>query len=883
MSTYTQPGNPQGETSFDVMDRNWTLTTVFWHDDLIRVQLWSEVIKQCDYSELRLIKTDSSNVYMFKDCFTPNLTVPPPGRSFPFYVYDATVEIQTGGAYGAPIPPGWYYLQILAEYAADGLLFDDKITVAIKYEDGSMPNEGRFLTFNETGKWLFDTNSFNYREYVYIEVRTEEALEIDGKKIEMAYITVAEIYGDKIIYKEIPPGEIVYVGLTPNGHVYRMGVDLKATIDGAQWFYGANWYPMEVIIEVSKWHWRPHPVFGLKKKKATEIAFNAANQIKITRPADLSMTEDDIVIYHKDGSSLDVNATITYGEELFINLTLWNLGDVDITNAKIKVWAVSGGVTLDFWELTSDINLWDPNDNGMVDNIASPYNYVQTEITWNTSKTGYDKPTLMAGRIITHVDIISPVIGGYGSSPIPEIDYSNNDAEVVLVPMSTRELSVSNAGYLTPSEADIGRMNFWVDKVTMSASGGGVRILGMNLTLTGTAMPVDIAGVKVLRDMNGNGIPDPGDYPVDSGIFVGGIYPVNFAMYVRDGRTLDFFFLYDIHRSGSASRTFGSSIASTNDIYVDPVATVSSLGFPINSDLATIMSNKNELTGVATGPAKVFAGFPALYKLTLNGFNTDLARPLDGSLTITDIDVQVTGSADVIFVWLLDHNREIISVKAAAPVVSFTSVDYTVMASSSRDLYVLLNIDPFAAPGGMVGITITAGDVTLSSMQDVVDPGLSLVAMSDIAVMADYFEWKVGDPILDGERNILTNIVIGSIDPTVNIYVAGLIIEWTSDMPTFTMRVYVDGVLRFEDDGINHLINGEPIPFITLAGLDAVGKTVRIEFDVQVTKMNPKKKIYNDNSILMTWVFGDGSVSHGGQYVQIDGFEKYYDIYWQII
>ncbi|MCK5253562.1 MAG: hypothetical protein KAQ96_11445, partial [Thermoplasmata archaeon] len=170
MSTYSQPGNPQGETSFDIMDRNWTFTTIFWSDDLIRIQLWSEVIERVDFSELRLIRTDSSNVYLFKDRFMPNLTVPPPSMSFPWYVYDATIEIRTGGAYGAPVPPGFYYLQIIAEYAASGLMFDDKITIAIKYEDGSMPNAGNFMTFNETGKWISSTNSFNYREMLYIEV-----------------------------------------------------------------------------------------------------------------------------------------------------------------------------------------------------------------------------------------------------------------------------------------------------------------------------------------------------------------------------------------------------------------------------------------------------------------------------------------------------------------------------------------------------------------------------------------------------------------------------------------------------------------------------------------------------------------------------------------
>ncbi|MCK5642138.1 MAG: hypothetical protein KAJ19_15140, partial [Gammaproteobacteria bacterium] len=61
------------------------------------------------------------------------------------------------------------------------------------------------------------------------------------------------------------------------------------------------------------------------------------------------------------------------------------------------------------------------------------------------------------------------------------------------------------------------------------------------------------------------------------------------------------------------------------------------------------------------------------------------------------------------------------------------------------------------------------------------------------------------------------------------------------------------------------------------------GKSFRIEFDMQVTKKQPKKKIYNDNDVLFTWVFGDGSFTNGGQYVLIDGYEGAYDIYWQAI
>jgi len=76
VGSYGQPGNPRGETSFDVMNKQWVATTVFEHDDYIRVQVWSAIIPRIDDSEIRLTRSDSSNVYLFKDRFAPNETIP---------------------------------------------------------------------------------------------------------------------------------------------------------------------------------------------------------------------------------------------------------------------------------------------------------------------------------------------------------------------------------------------------------------------------------------------------------------------------------------------------------------------------------------------------------------------------------------------------------------------------------------------------------------------------------------------------------------------------------------------------------------------------------------------------------------------------------------
>ena len=270
-------------------------------------------------------------------------------------------------------------------------------------------------------------------------------------------------------------------------------------------------------------------------------------------------------------------------------------------------------------------------------------------------------------------------------------------------------------------------------------------------------------------------------------------------------------------------------------------------------------------------------------RLDLSAFNMDILKPLEGSLTIADLDITITGSGDVDLVWLLDNNLDIISYRLGTPTVTFNNINYIIPAATGRTLYVVLNVSPGAASGGQVGITITAADVTLTTPQDSIDPALNLIWNTDIAVMADFFEWKAGDPRFDVDNTVLTDMNIGTTDPTVDVFVAGLLVEWSSDMPTYTMRVYIDGVLKFEDDGLNHIGNGIYIPFDSPMRLDDIGKSFRIEFDMQVTKKQPKKKIYNDNDVVFTWIFGDSSFTNGGQYVLIDGYENGYDIYWQAI
>ncbi len=880
MSTYSQPGNPQGETSFVVMDKLWVSTTVFKHNDYIRVQLWSEVIKQTDDSELRLTKNDATHVYIYKDRFQPNMTVPPFSPSFPFYVYDGTIDVSKDGAYGAPVPPAYYTLRIIATYSAGGVQFDDKITIVIKYEDGSMPTVGKFFTYNETGKWSSSTNTFRYNEMMYIEVVSGRLLAQGRTTVNKAMVKIAEVYGDSILYREIPDNEITYAGPGKGGYLYRFSVNLQSTVDGGQWFPGANWYPLEVTIQTKTahrwwffWWWYSY-----------DIGFQAGDQVKIVRAADIAVYGDELLVFHEDGTSLDNNSTVVFGEELFINVTVWNKGDVEITNARVQVWAISNGVTMAYWDLQTSSGFWDPNFNDKIDGVSFGNNYVSTNITWNTSKTGIDQPTVEKAKIVVHIDIKSPVVGGYGSDPVPETNYENNDAQKNLLPTSDGQLTVGNAGYTTPASCDKGQLRFLVDRLTLTAAVGAVRITGITVTMTGTATTTDVPTVYVYHDVNANTRLDAGDRLVGSGTPVASKLHVNEAYIVKMGTSASYLIVCDIAGNAVATRTLGSRIAAMADITVTAPATVVNVGFPFNSETSTIATNNNKLTGTAAGPANAYAGAYVRYTLTLDAKNTNAAKLTQGSLTITQLKVRVTASAQITTVRLVDDSGKVIAELPSAATVTFPSLSYTVTAAAARTLYVELKVSSTAPSGTVIGIQILTADVTLSGTEDSVDAALNLLKTSTVRTMASLFEYKAGNPTFDGsDESVIKGIVLGITDATADVYVDGVTVSWTaSSRPVYTLRMYIDGALKFEDDTMNHLGKAVFIPLTSSTKLDTTGKSFRIEFDQDVISWGLFSG-WSDNQFTFTWHFTDGSTATGAKKVDISGSWASYTIGWVAI
>ncbi len=882
VSSYSQPGNPRGETNFDIMNKQWDTTVIFEHDDYIRIQLWSAIIPRVDDSELRLTKSDGSNIYLFEDRFEPNLTILS-GGSNPWYIYDATIKLATDGVYGDPIEPGYYSLRLTVRYYDNNVDYINQVFVTIKYEDGSFPDTGSFMTFNTTGKWSSSTVDFNHNEHIFIQIVTEENLEWDkwtGSPkvhyictINRAIVTIKEVYGDNILYKEIPRYQIQYAGTGLGGHIYRMYVDLNETIGGGTFFSSSNWYPIEVTIETKI----DHIKFG-RIWTTYDTAFQAGDQIRIHRPCDIGLERNDVIIFHEDDTTTEMNKTVVFGETLYIYVKVRNFGEVDITNTEVEVWAISDGVALDYWDLTTDANFNDPNDNDMLDAKDPLNNYVWTMLAWDTGRTGYDQPTLEKAKIKVSVAIITPLKGGPTSDPILESDYTNNEVTRGLLEPSDGDLTIADTGYLTPSTVDVGRLDFVVDRILCTASDGNVHIMGINVTLTGTAWDTDVKWVSIYEDANFNGIVDLSDRLAARGKFTSGVWaaPENWVIY--DGANLQYLIVYDISDAAVNGRTLGSSITVMDDIYVEAPGTIIASAFPYASELAIITAEQNELDGVGTGPAAGFRDSYVVYRLDLTAYNRNAGKKFDGSLTITWLRMDITGWANISEIWLLDGSQSVIGTASPAATITFPGLRYTITAAASRTMYVVLNVKADTGQGEVVGIDIDRNDILLTSGLDVVKTTFGITLKTTIKMMADYFEYKTGDPELEAIfPDAIFGMNIGSTDPTVEVYIYGITVSWDDpDKPQWVDRIYIEGELVFEATGVTHKGNGQLLYFIEPIKITNLPMSFRIEFNDQVIhKQWGKGDKWNNNNIYFDWFFWDDSITNGGQYVEIIGGPNY--------
>ncbi len=882
VGSYSQPGNPRGETAFDVMDRNWTSTTVFVYDDLLRIQLWSAIIPRMDDSEVRLTKSDASNVYLFKNRFVPNLTIPQ-GGSNPYYIYDATIDLACDGTYGSPIEPGYYALLIKAAYHDNNVNYINQLFIMIKYEDGSDPDVGAFMTYNTTGKWTAETVDFEHNEHLFIQVVTEDNLEWEkwvGSPpvhyictVYRAIVTIKEVYGDNILYAEIPAYEITYAGTGLGGHLYRMHVDLNETIGGGTFFSATNWYPIEVTLETKIQHIKYKRIWT-----TYDTAFQVGTQIRIHRPSDIGLLKNDIIIFHEDDTSTEVNRTITFGETLMIYIQVWNYGEVHVTNAKIEVWAISGGVALDYWDLTSDANFQDPNGNGMIDAGDPLHNYVATILPWNTTRTGYDQSTLENASIKVSVAIITPIKGGIGSDPILEDTYTNNEATRGLVEIADGDLTITEMGYVTPSTIDAGTRNNVIDRLHFAATGGNVYIKGINVTLTGSAQDSDVTRVALYHDVNTNGKVDAADTLSSEGKFAAGVWESPERWVIFEDQSTQYLIVYDTSDIAVSTRTLGSSIKVSTDVQVAAPGQIINPAFPYDSELATIISEQNELEGTGYGPTAAFRDSYLVYLLDLTAYNKNGAKRFEGSLTVMSLRMDVTGWANLTDCWLVDEDDNIMGYATPAATITFPSLNYTITATASRQMYVVLKIRQDTAPGQVIGIDIDRTDIILSSVLDSVDNLFIISLSTTVKVMASYFEYKAGDPVLvDMFWDALFGMNIGSTDATVEVMIYGITVSWDDpDKPQWVDKIYIDGELVFQATGVAHDGNGLLLYIDEPITLSTTDMSFRIEFNDQVIhKQWGMGNKWNDNNIYFEWHFWDDSVTDGGKYVEISGGTKY--------
>jgi hypothetical protein len=240
--------------------------------------------------------------------------------------------------------------------------------------------------------------------------------------------------------------------------------------------------------------------------------------------------------------------------------------------------------------------------------------------------------------------------------------------------------------------------------------------------------------------------------------------------------------------------------------------------------------------------------------------------------------MDVIGWANVTQVWLLDDATEVIDTVLPAPTVSFTGLRYTVFASTGRVIYVAMHVKADTAQGEILGIDIDKTDVSLYSPTDKVAATFSVKLTTTVALMADYFEFKVGAPVLDPTYwDALYGMNIGSSDGTVEIILYAITVSWDDpDKPQWVDRIYIDGELVFDATGVTHQGNGQILYFDEPLRLTNTDMSFRIEFNDQVIhKQWGKGDKWNDNNIYFDFHFWDDSVTNGGQYVQISGGPNY--------
>ena len=405
----------------------------------------------------------------------------------------------------------------------------------------------------------------------------------------------------------------------------------------------------------------------------------------------------------------------------------------------------------------------------------------------------------------------------------------------------------------------------------------------MNVTLLGTAQDSDIGKAYLYEDTNFNSQVDFEDRLAASGVFIGGVWRAAENWVIYEGDTIQYLIVFDISDAAVNTRTLGTSIVDVADIFVEQPGQIINPAFPYSSTMASIMGNQNELDGIGYGPAAAFRDSYLVYLLDLTAFNRNLGKRFEGALTITSIEMDVTGWSNMTDIWLLDDAQVVIGHATPASTITFSGLRYTIYASAGRVMYLAMNVKTDTAQGEILGIDIDKTDVLLSSAMDRIYTTFGISLSTRVDVMATFFEFKAGNPQLDPTfLDALYGMYIGATSPTVDIYVYGITVSWDDpDKPQWVDRIYIDGELVFDATGVTHKGNGQLLYFENPVKLTSLPMSFRVEFNDQVIhKQWGKGDKWNDNNVYFDFHFWDESVANGGKYVEITGGPNY-KVAWQ--
>jgi hypothetical protein len=412
------------------------------------------------------------------------------------------------------------------------------------------------------------------------------------------------------------------------------------------------------------------------------------NQIQITRSGgvDADVTQAELWVDNNDGGNFGLNAV------------------------ELAVAPFVGGL--------ATINL-----GGNTQNIGTtPQNYF---VLYNIAQTGIIGDGL-------RVELVNAAAIGFanpyrvpGTFPITTSSTTIQDGPnpLIITPLT-----------LAPGTAAPGAFNVPMMRLRMQTPYGTSAMSQVVLHLVGTATSNEISAVRIYRDINDNGIYDPGiDGLVTSGndLFVNGASTLVFtaqASSVTVGPTSqDYFIVFNLALTAADGDTFGVQLTTGTQVTLTGPDTAFLTVSPATSTLTQVVQPNNlYVSMLSTIPNPLSQG--GEYSVMKASFNVDAAFALVSGIRVNRIGSGLDSDISRVSIWLDGappsaggyFNPGIDIMLGTAPVsggaANVLFPPETLNSGTTYVMFVVYDINPLANPGDTVGARLTNGSyITIAS------------------------------------------------------------------------------------------------------------------------------------------------------------------------